>query len=710
MNQISTQEQQKAIYSPTNKDLLVVASAGSGKTHAICERIKFLVSKGIPSKSILATTFTLKSCADLKKRIGEDLHGVTITNIHKLGFKICSTLSDEPYKVIDGNYRKEIISSIVNELNDMDIEGNGLRLHASINQLEREISVWQNKQISKEVLRKNSQPFFYELYTRYLEKCKAECLLDFDAIITTATSILENDSNARNAAQATYQHIFVDEYQDINPSQEKLLQLLKGKQTNMTVVGDDDQAIYGFRGATSGFFLSFAERNNAEVVNLTKNFRSTKTIVSAAKFAVNSKKALTSQDILEIGTANSIRKIRAKDDQEEALRVVHEIKALSSLGHPLSKMVVLYRNHSHGLKVERTLIEQGISVQVKGSNSFWDTKEIKTCMAILGYLANPCFLNFKLIACNFKGIGQAKAKLAWSDNLDPIQALDAYNSEASSALGECFDKFNHQYCTYDLKSLVKEVLLNPSIYGNVMPEQDAAGSAPSENIMSLCKAIEGIQNAASIDDIIESLILNRETTLDKHGESVQMMTIHSSKGLEFSTVFLVNICNGSFPNLKDKTKIPEEERLLFVAITRAKHFLFMIGRQDRRCTFLDKIPDRFSFDASIPSGKPELTSILTEGCSDNDYELSLKELKNSLIKAMLNTNSSKFSDSFKTLIDKMKKDPVNLLELTTKELGLAKALLTQGMLIDGKRPLVSNFSKALRDIPSELALQEMMSF
>lgn len=683
-----TSEQLEIINAAVNKSAVVIASAGSGKTTVIKGRAARLVELGFKPERILTTTFTLKSCNDLKAKMSEVSDKIIVTNLHKLAYQICQTHGGN-YKVIDSIQQKEVIRVVADAMGDQ-ATGFGLR------EMQKAIGSFRAKMITPDSFG-DVENFYKDLLVAYNQYCWDNMLLDFDSIIAKAVEILSGDEHARRFEQSKYDYVFVDEYQDINQAQETLLNLLKGPNTFCCVVGDDEQSIYGWRGASSTFFKTFADRNDADTFFLTKNFRSTGSIVEAARIAINSKKQLRSNDTPLVSKTRSVRKCLVDNDKQEGKRIAHEILALIEEGVPASQMAVLYRTHIQAKHIEEALLEYGIPYQVKGATSFWAHKEIQVALALISYASRPCFISFKTISKNFKGVGDVSINKAWANNQDnPFCDLGPEASKVFSSI-EALRQCNSS-------QEIAKVIFDHTNYGELIGPEDGLNDR-NERLLFLTGAIDRAYNPnTGLNCLLESLSLARETALDSSENTVQLMTMHSAKGLEFDVTFIAGVFNGVFPSSRERADIEDEERLLFVAMTRAKKLLYMIGREDRKCSFLDCIPS--AYDARVPPYSQKLGEhpLFTTA----ELKGSRKELKSTLMVSRLHLNETAKSIILK-LREKLGGSAVDALTLSDIEIGLIKLIIPNGFKVRGEAPKLVNLAQAFLRKQADQELSELLA-
>ncbi|WP_025270186.1 ATP-dependent helicase [Hippea sp. KM1] len=588
IDELNPQQKQAVLENSCN--LLILAGAGSGKTKTITHKIAFILNEGLAKPhQILALTFTNKAAGEMRERIekliGSQASDMWIGTFHSIALRILRHEGFRP-TIYDSKDQENLIKEILKKLNIDPKKYTPKSFCASISSLKLKLTKPDGLKVSS--------PFekylksVYKLYEEELNKANA---VDFDNIILKAIELLEENQRIREKYSNRFKYIFIDEYQDTNYPQYLFVRLLYNKSNIVCAVGDEDQSIYGFRGAQIDNILKFdKEYDNCKVIKLEKNYRSAQEILNIANTLI-SKNSLRKEKRLysdKIGGRISI--VNLANENEEASFVAEQIQKLQYNGESLSDIAVLYRTNFQSRTIEEALIRYGIPYNIIGSKRFLERKEIKDVIAYLKLLINPsdnlAFL--RAIGSHPRGIG---AKLIQtisktSDDLDTsmfeasqwLLENNRLTPRQTNALKQFLEIF-----TIDTKQSVDRIIdaiIDRSGFKNHL--EQTGDFDRIANIMELKNA----GNLDSLEAFLEDLsLLDYSNELEEQKESVRLMTIHASKGLEFNTVFIVGVEEGLFPNenlKRDEMDIEEERRLFYVAITRAKTNLFITHASARK--------------------------------------------------------------------------------------------------------------------------------
>ena len=611
--------------------LLVIAGAGSGKTRVITTKIAELLTRhGLESRYIAAVTFTNKAAREMRSRIGEMLDkdiskGLRISTFHTLGLNIIrDELETLGYRKGFSIYDDTDSMAVINELARGETEER-LRL------LRNQISRWKAACIShKQAMATADDPLLarmaelYEAYDRHLHACNA---IDFDDLLLIPVQLLEKDFDALNRWRAKIQYLLVDEYQDTNRTQYELVKLLVGDRGCLTVVGDDDQSIYAWRGAQPENMNLLAEDYaNLKVIKLEQNYRSMGGILQAANSVISNnphvfEKALWS----ELGFGESLQVIRAANEEQEAEKVVtrllhHKFKHRTNY----KDYAILYRGNHQSRLFERGLREYNIPYYLSGGTSFFAYTEIKDIMCYLRVITNPDDDNAMLRIINTPrreiGPGTLEKLVAFAADTNSSLFAAMHDPSIANALpNRAVSRIQH-FCnwldsqvysaesnapTFVVKNLVSDIDY-PQWLKDSYPDEKVA-ERKMDNVSELIEWIERLSNKSSeaeLGDIVSRLtlldILDRDD--EQEGDHVHLMTLHAAKGLEFPHVYLVGMEEDLLPHRVsiEEDNIEEERRLAYVGITRAqKTMSFSYALRRKRygemiqCTpsrFLDEIP------------------------------------------------------------------------------------------------------------------------
>lgn len=608
--------------------VLVLAGAGSGKTRTLTYRIAHLIqSQGVHPSQILAFTFTNKAAREMKSRISAligpesrfmwvgTFHSVAVRilreNIQQLGY-------DSRFVVYDTDDTKALLRDIVKELNWDDKEWPpSLFLNG--------ISRAKNRFQSPEQWEDHS---FYgervlEVYKRYQRRLKALNALDFDDLIFQTVSLLETKPEIRLQYQERFRYVLVDEYQDTNMAQYQFVRHLVGPEGNLCAVGDDDQSIYGWRGADMRNILEFQrDFPGAQIVRLEENYRSTQIILDAANAVVrNNQERLGKELFTNKASGQKIRVYRAPDEESEAWYAAEVIHEAVRQGRRLSDCAILYRTNAQSRAFEMAMSRAGINYRLVGGKRFYERKEVKDVLAYLRVVFNPSDDLSLLRIINYprRGIGDvAQRRLreyadehrqSLVDTLgeaDLIEGLSAQARRASRELAELLKSF-YDMSNVGLADRVRHIAESSGIMIQLRQEKTREADDRLENIGELISEAKRFEDEQGTPDLGEflgwvSLVSDWDET-NEDGGGVWLMTVHSAKGLEFPVVIVAGLEEGVFPHMRslDDGTVEEERRLMYVALTRAEEELHltcaetrtMLGRTSANpaSRFLKEVPE-----------------------------------------------------------------------------------------------------------------------
>ena len=653
-----TNDRQREAIFHTQGAVLIIAGAGSGKTTVLCNRIANLLLFGDAYNSdfepvleddeklfleqfadaeleitpettetlsriigfrrakpwkILAVTFTNKAAAELKERLSRmnaPAEEVWASTFHSACVKILrrgieNIGYNKSFTIYDTDDSQRVIKDVMKYLGISDKA-------FSPKDIANKISRAKDKLIKPE-----EYPLFdedgskgdfmarriKEIYTEYQRRLKAANALDFDDIIMKTVELFETSPDVLQYWQERFDFVMVDEYQDTNGAQYRLVSLLAQKSGNLCVVGDEDQSIYRFRGATIENILSFEKQFQAHVVKLEQNYRSTQTILNAANAVISNNTQRKGKNLWsDMGEGEKIALHLFANEQLEATFVADTVMRNRELGGEWKDNVVLYRTNSQSRTIELALSRQGIPYRIFGGTKFYERKEIKDILAYMSVINNPFdTVRFKRIINEPKrGIGDATQAtiIEVSDmlGLSPVEVLEradefaGLSRKASSLmeLGQVFrELMSRAEDSSSLDSLVDDIL-SLTGYEVALKKEGDEGLGRLENIKELKSGIINFLDenpSSTLSDYLEQVALI--TDLDSYNEDddkVVLMTMHGAKGLEFNTVFIVGAEENLFPSFRaafDPSEVEEERRLAYVAITRAKKQLYITHAKER---------------------------------------------------------------------------------------------------------------------------------
>jgi DNA helicase-2/ATP-dependent DNA helicase PcrA len=562
-------EDQKKAATHIDGALLVLAGAGSGKTKTITTRLAYLLSLGIDPANTLTLTFTNKAASEMRQRAlaminNNTLHPPLLSTFHKFGLLFLKLYihlinRDNNFVIIDSDDQKKILKTISTDL--------------PLSFVSKEISKYKNSFLNAEevfaLAKDNTYKKLAHIYDKYQKYLIENNLVDFDDLLLLTYTILnENDDLCEEISQK-YQYIMVDEYQDTNEIQLLLLKKLCKTHNNICVVGDDDQSIYGFRGANHKNILNFEKEFNAKVIKLEMNYRSTNQILNAANSLISFNKLRYDKKLKSaIGDGKEVELIKSYNEVAEAETIAKRIKNLIDSGVNPKEIAVLYRINALSRSIEDGLRSYGITYKLVGGMRFYEREEIKDLISYLRILVNPHDdYSFKRVVNKPKrGIGKTT-----------IIKLEEAKGEKSflEFINENDLSFLSKKASKTLKDFAKTIEFLSSLSLEELPEAiektiELSTSYKDEDKKRNVEEFYGMmreRNDLNLREFLNELSL--ESDQDKiTDEMINVMTIHASKGLEFEHLFVIGMEEGFFP-LND-ADIEEERRLAYVAITRAK--------------------------------------------------------------------------------------------------------------------------------------------
>ncbi|HIS01361.1 MAG TPA: UvrD-helicase domain-containing protein [Candidatus Excrementavichristensenella intestinipullorum] len=628
----------------TQGPLLVLAGAGSGKTRVLTYRIAHLIQEGVPAWRILAITFTNKAAREMGSRVaqlcGEAAQDAWISTFHaccarilrrdieKLGYKRAFTIYDD-------DDQSTLIKRLLKEMDLSDKQYSPRLVKTVISGAKNAMLTpqeWLDSQQDRDQPRTRN---LYQLYEGYEKRLKACDALDFDDLLIKTLALFAEHPPVLESYQARFDYVLVDEYQDTNRAQYELVRLIAGQKRNLCVVGDDDQSIYGWRGADLRNILDFEkDYPDAKVVKLEQNYRSTGNILTAANQVIahnqgRKEKALWTQ--AEDG--EKIQYYQAVDEQDEAAWICGQVSALKAQGLSPGGCAVLYRANAQSRVIEEALVRSGIPYRVYGGLKFYDRKEVKDVVAYLRALVNPDddISLLRIINEPRRGIGESTIdKLrAYAQEqqlplyvavMDYMQAgLGGRAALAVAGFAQVLEKLMVLRFEQTPQQFVKSVLEVSGYLDQYKKEKNDQNQQRLENIDELVGAVGQYQQQnpqGGLEGFLENvaLVTDLDSMPEEHS-ALTLMTIHSAKGLEFPAVFVAGMEECVFPITRavyDEKELEEERRLCYVALTRARKRLYLSCAHSRTLfgqrqsnppsRFLGEIPQRLIQQAGLRAG------------------------------------------------------------------------------------------------------------
>ncbi|WP_420542074.1 DNA helicase PcrA [Rubrobacter naiadicus] len=615
----------------TEGPLLILAGAGSGKTRVLTHRIAYILERGLAGpEEILAITFTNKAAREMKERVallvGPESRRMWVSTFHafcarilrahaeKLGYKREFTIYDQADSV-------RLVKRCIVELGK-DPKRFNPRAFAA------QISAAKNQLVSPDDFLKSAEGYIAEnvaeVYDLYQNRLYENDAMDFDDLIMQTVALMELFPDVRERYQSRFRYISVDEYQDTNHAQYRLVNLLAAGHRNLCVVGDDDQSVYSWRGADIRNILDF-ERDypDARVIKLEQNYRSTQTILDAANAVIANNASRKPKRLWTDGEAGErIRVFAAPDEHAEARFVASEVDRMLASGIPPSEVAVFYRTNAQSRALEDVLVREGIPYQIVGGVRFYERAEVKDAMAYLAVIANPddSVSLERIINTPKRGIGQtsvaklqehaAREGITLYESLGEAEraGLSGKAQKSCTELRALFEGWRTAARELSPSQIVEAVLEESGYRGELEAEGTVEAESRLENLEELvgaARAYEAAEPEATLEGFLQEQALYSE--VDEVGSEgrVTLMTLHNAKGLEFDHVFIVGMEEDTFPHARsmDEQNLEEERRLCYVGITRAKRTLTLSyarsrtswGEREYRMPsrFISEIPEEF---------------------------------------------------------------------------------------------------------------------
>ena len=611
-------EQQAKAVQTTEGPLLIMAGAGSGKTRVLTHRIAYLVvEKEVYPSKILAITFTNKAAREMRERIDGILgNGTTesmwVSTFHSMCVRILRRNIDKlgyskTFSILDSTDQLSVVKNIMKDIN---IDPKQYEPRAILSA----ISSAKNEGITPAGFEANMNPQNpYEkhtavVYKQYMHRLKMNSCLDFDDLIMKTIELFEKEPEVLEFYQHKFQYIHVDEYQDTNKTQYKLVQLLARKFRNLCVVGDSDQSIYRWRGADITNILSFEkDYKDAQVIMLEQNYRSTKRILQAANDVISNNKSRYPKTLrTDNPEGEKIIYYRASDERDEARFVVNKIQhMMKTENRKLDDFAILYRTNAQSRAMEDVLKKSNINYQIVGGTKYYDRKEIKDILAYLRLIANNAddIALARIINEPKRSIGATSfEKLATYAFQSDRSIFDAMNelvfvgltgkaAKAAEDFYQMMQYFTMRQYEVTVTELVDELLDKTGYRDMLRQDKSLESQSRLENIeefLTVTKAFEERSDDESLVAFLTDLSLVADIdTLDEEEKAkgtIILMTMHAAKGLEFPIVFIIGMEENIFPHsrtLGDDDEMEEEHRLMYVGTTRAEQQLVLTGAQTR---------------------------------------------------------------------------------------------------------------------------------
>lgn len=626
-------KQREAVAAPL-ENLLILAGAGSGKTRVLVHRIAWLMSVEEASPfSVMAVTFTNKAAAEMRGRIEELMHGTAsgmwcgtfhgichrILRAHYLDAKLL-----EDFQIIDSDDQQRLLKRLIKAHNLDDKQWPA-----------RQVAWWINNQKDEGLRPAHINAFdpvtqtYLKLYTAYQEACDRAGLVDFAEILLRALELLRGNQHIREHYQARFKHILVDEFQDTNAIQYAWLRMMAGAQSNVMIVGDDDQSIYGWRGARVENIEKFTrEFPSVNTIRLEQNYRSTKTILEASNTLIANNSVRMGKQLWTEGLVGEpISVYSAYNELDEARFVVSKIKGWQEQGGTLTDCAILYRNNAQSRVLEEALLQASLAYRIYGGMRFFERQEIKDALSYLRLINNrnddtafervintpPRGLGDKTLE-TIRFAARDRGCTLWDASVGLLndQVLTGRAASALSRFVELINALEEEGIDMPLHVLTDHAVKTSGLLEMYQQEKGEKSKARIENLEELVTATRQFEKPEEAQDmtmltafLTHAALEAGEGQADEHDDAVQLMTLHSAKGLEFPLVFMVGVEEGMFPSqmsAEEAGRLEEERRLCYVGMTRAMQKLYITYAEMRRLYGQDKYHKPSRFIRELPEG------------------------------------------------------------------------------------------------------------
>jgi len=614
--------------------LLILAGAGSGKTRVLVARIAYLLSLGVSPFRILAITFTNKAADEMRERVeqlvGPRARDIWVSTFHAACVRILRREIEKlgyarNFAILDADDQRTLVRQVLKELNLSEKHFPPGAVAAAISGAKNEL-LGPGEYLAR--ARDWLELKYAEVYKLYQERLRQSNALDFDDIIRLTVQLFDEFPAVREYYQRKFEHVLVDEYQDTNHAQYVLVRHLAGYHRNLCVVGDDDQGIYSWRGATIRNILEFEQDwPDAHVVKLEQNYRSTGNILDAAYHVVRNNRGRKEKRLFTTaGPGEPITRYQARDEYDEAAYVADRIEEGVRRGRRYGDFAILYRTHAQSRTFEEVFVQRGIPYGIVGGLKFFERKEIKDVLAYLRLIANPAdLLSFRrAIQVPRRGIGEATLErleahalatglpiLEVARRAHKVPGLGKAHAAKVQAFAQLIDELVAYSREHTVAELIEAVYTRSGILAEIQAsENELEAQSRIENLRELKSAaveppepLDPDVELTPLEDFLARVALVAEAdTYEEGQDKVVMMTLHAAKGLEFPVVFMVGMEEGVFPSYRadEEDRLEEERRLCYVGMTRAREKLYLTHayvrtlygntRHNAPSRFLDEVP------------------------------------------------------------------------------------------------------------------------
>ena len=626
--------QKEAVLRSYKTPTLVLAGAGSGKTSVLTKRIAYILSKNVKPRNVLAVTFTTKAAKEMKERVaklvGKDKASkIALGTFHSLAVRWLHQFHAEAglkknWTIFDTEDTNSIIKEVLTDLGYDSSKQNVFTHRSAISNAKNDMLT-----PSQYLKHDSAHASVAAVYKRYQERLTRQNAVDFDDLIMKTVLLLENDPYVRAKFQSQYKYVMCDEMQDTNEAQYRLIKLIVGDvditKNNLFCVGDDFQGIYGWRGANISNILEFnKDFPTAKIIKLEQNYRSTQNVVEIGNAIIKNNKSQADKVCFSTAEEGSKAKVyTAYNDDEEARFIAEEIEELvSTHGYKHEDVAILYRTNVQSRLLEDHLLRRQIPYNIVSGFSFYERKEIRDIMAWLHLSVNPDNdIACKRILSSTENIGKTSVQNIMDRQgsyslFETLYNVKLKTSKANASLMVLVStvselariyELGHEYTMTPISDMIEVVLEHTHYIDKLIADGTEESQRRIDNIRELQKIAKGYEEDnqdVTLQDFLDQIALQSKAD-DLDGDKVQMMTLHTSKGLEYPVIFLIGMEEGLFPHqnsMGEEEQLAEERRLMYVGVTRAKKLLYLTHAMKRMdwsrnynlqnpSRFLDEIPD-----------------------------------------------------------------------------------------------------------------------
>jgi DNA helicase-2/ATP-dependent DNA helicase PcrA len=670
----SLNEPQRNAVTSESKNLLVLAGAGSGKTRVIAHRVAWLIkAENISPHSILTVTFTNKASREMRGRIEdivqEEMGNFCCGTFHGISHRLLRTHWEEAglrkeFAILDSEDQFRVIKRVVKSMGLDDTKWPPRQIQWFINKQKDECRRSKDVEVSDDYFVEKMN----EVYKAYEELCERESLVDFGELLLRVYILLKTNQEVLNHYQRRFSHILVDEFQDTNEVQYQFLRLLADGGANFMSVGDDDQSIYGWRGAKSENINRFTtDYKDTEIVRLEQNYRSTSVILNAANSVIKNNQGRMGKELwTDQKEGEPISIYSAYNEDDEARYVVGSIQNWINQGRSLDEVAILYRSNAQSRVLEEAILRESLPYKIYGGLRFYERAEIKNAMSylrlIFGREDDAAFervINIPPRGIGAKTIDIIRAKAAeksislWKscEELIDIEGLTPRASQSIQGFMSSFDSLEEETKDLQLRDIVDIAIERSGLIPYHKKEAGEKGRTRVENLSELVGAardfepdsFEELEESALKMFIDHAALDAGETQASEHESAIQLMTLHSAKGLEFPLVFITGFEEGLFPHklsIEDPNQLQEERRLCYVGVTRSMEKLFVTHAEMRNLygsesfnpvsRFLREIPEELTVEVRTGGNVPRRSKYVPKRPSgevpDTEFKLGQRVL------------------------------------------------------------------------------------